>query len=79
MNVIRCLNSSVSDSCWVGWYGSCLLEPNDVYFIQEHFCARMTLNLSPMTDGSGFPALSGCASEAALVRREKGVVFCFLC
>ena len=34
------------------------MEPNDVYLILEHFSARTTLNLSPMTDGSGFPGQS---------------------
>lgn len=38
--------------------GSCPLEPNDVYSIQEHFSAGTTPNLSPMTDGSGFPGWS---------------------
>lgn len=37
--------------------GSCPLEPNDVYLIQEHLSARTTLNLSPMTDGSEFLGL----------------------
>lgn len=43
---------------WSSDLGSCLLEPNDAYLILEHFSARMTLNLSPMTDGSGFPGQS---------------------
>lgn len=53
-----------------------LKEPNDVGLLEEHVSARTTLNLSPMTDGSGFPGLCLLTNFGSW-GRERCYVFSF--